>query len=66
MIAASEADEAWWPPTLMPSTFGRIWLAWWIVQLASQSALRSRSAITASELLSAGMYLPPHGVEPVF
>src|SRR6516164_5092716 len=43
MMVASEADEAWWPPTFSPSVFSRIWLAWWMVQLASHSTLRSSS-----------------------
>ena len=32
MIVTSEADEAWWPPTLSPSGLGRTWFALWIVQ----------------------------------
>src|SRR6476659_2359635 len=43
MMVASEADEAWWPPTFSPSTLSRRWLALWMVQLASHSTLRSSS-----------------------
>src|SRR5580700_2577798 len=43
MMVASEADEAWWPPTFSLSVFSRRWLAWWMVQLASHSTLRSSS-----------------------
>jgi hypothetical protein len=41
MIVASDADEAWWPPTFKPSSLGRRWLALWIIHDASQSTLRS-------------------------
>src|SRR3569833_3582648 len=41
MMVASEADDAWWPPTLRPSVMSRMWLALWIIQLASHSTLRS-------------------------
>src|SRR6185312_5324511 len=47
MIAVIEADEAWCPPTFTPSTFGRIWLAWWIIQFDSQSVLRVSSSSNA-------------------
>jgi len=43
MIAATEALDAWWPPTLSPSRLGRRWLALWIVQLDSHRTLRSSS-----------------------
>src|SRR4051794_19949126 len=43
MMLASEAEEAWWPPTLTPSRLSRPWLALWMVQLASHSTLRSSS-----------------------
>jgi hypothetical protein len=43
MIVASDADEAWWPPTFKPSSLGRRWLALWIIHDASQSTLRSSS-----------------------
>ena len=44
MIVASEAEEAWCPPTFMPSSFGRMWLALWIVHEASQRIFFSSSA----------------------
>src|SRR5215203_3978800 len=50
MMVASEADEAWWPPTFRPSTLSRRWLALWMVQLASHSTLRSSSPRMASSL----------------
>ena len=43
MTVASEADEAWCPPTFKPSMLSRTWLAWWMVQLASQSTFFSSS-----------------------
>src|SRR3954463_6099150 len=43
MMVASEADDAWWPPTFSPSTLSRRWLALWMDQLASHSNLRSSS-----------------------
>jgi hypothetical protein len=42
MIEASEAEEAWWPPTFT-SPFSRRWLALWIIQQACHSTCRSRS-----------------------
>src|SRR3546814_9705749 len=36
MRVASEALEAWWPPTWTPPLLGRRWLAWWIIQEDSQ------------------------------
>ncbi len=48
MMAVTEAQEAWWPPTLVPSGFGRMWLAWWIIHDASHSSLRSMAAIASS------------------
>src|SRR4051794_1764087 len=44
MIVASEAEEAWWPPTFRPSSLARRWFALWIVQVESHSTLRSSSA----------------------
>src|SRR6056297_4290691 len=41
MIETIEAEEAWWPPTLIPSFFGRRWLALWIIQCDSHSSRRS-------------------------
>ena len=32
-MAASDADDAWWPPTFTSSP-SRTWLAWWIVHAA--------------------------------
>ena len=43
MIVVREAQEAWCPPTFSPSSLGRMWLALWIVQAASQRILRSSS-----------------------
>src|SRR5271157_1505766 len=43
MSVASEAQDAWWPPTLSPSRLGRRWLALWIIQVDSQSTFRSRA-----------------------
>src|SRR5262245_55728308 len=36
MMVASEAEEAWCPPTFRPSSLERTLLAWWIVQAESQ------------------------------
>src|SRR5215218_1272858 len=41
MMETTEAEEAWCPPTLRPSRFGRMLLAWWIIHADSQSSLRS-------------------------
>src|SRR3974390_334246 len=41
MMVASEAEDAWCPPTFNPSALSRRWLALWIVQLASHNTLRS-------------------------
>jgi hypothetical protein len=38
MIDTIEAEEAWCPPTLIPSGLGRMWLAWWIIQCDSHSS----------------------------
>src|SRR5215468_5049467 len=43
MMVASEADDAWCPPTLSPSVLSRTWLAWWMVQAASQRTFFSSS-----------------------
>src|SRR5712692_6764477 len=43
MMVASEADDAWWPPTFSPSPLSRRWLAWWIVHVESQSTFFSSS-----------------------
>ena len=37
MIKTIDADDAWCPPTLMPSTLGRRSLALWIIQCESHS-----------------------------
>ena len=54
MRVTSEAQEAWWPPTLSPSRLSRRWLALWMIQAESQriffsSAVRQarRSGATA-------------------
>src|SRR3954465_374615 len=47
MMVASEADEAWCPPTFKPSVLGRMWLAWWMVHDDSHSALLD-SAVSVS------------------
>src|SRR5215210_6455507 len=44
MIVASEAEEAWWPPTFRPSPLARRWFALWMVQVESHRTLRSSSA----------------------
>ena len=51
MIVASEADDAWWPPTFSPSTFSRRWLALWIIHVDSHSTFFS-SAESASSVCS--------------
>ena len=48
----TEADEAWWPPTFKPSSFGRTVLASWIIRVASH---RIRSAIDSSTALPDGL-----------
>ncbi len=45
MIDTTDADDAWWPPTLSPSTFGRTAFASWIIRAASH---RTRSATASS------------------
>ena len=63
MIAVSEEQDAWCPPTLSPSREGLRWLALWIVQDASHSTLRSSAAriarrsaggLSGSDAISAG------------
>src|SRR3954454_19601714 len=47
----TEDEDAWWPPILEPSRFGRIWFAWWIMLVASQSTRRwidSRAASSSA------------------
>ena len=48
MMLATEAQDAWCPPTLSLSRLGRRWLAWWMVQLDSQSSFRSIACSIAS------------------
>src|ERR1700730_18075416 len=43
MMVASEADEAWCPPTFNPRLLSRTWLAWWMVQAPSQRTFFSSS-----------------------
>src|ERR1700733_8510859 len=43
MMVASEAEDAWCPPTFNPSTLGLMWLAWWMVQEESHSTLRANA-----------------------
>src|SRR5258708_14620173 len=61
MMVASEADDAWWPPTFSPSTLSRRWLALWMVQLASHSTLRSsspRMASSSREIVDRALVMP--------
>src|SRR3546814_5688184 len=44
MRVASEALEAWWPPTFTPPLLGRMWLAWWIIQEDSQRTFFSSAS----------------------
>src|SRR4029077_13609424 len=55
MMVASEAEDAWWPPTFNPSALGRTWLAWWIVHDDSHSALRARADNVSRRAESTGM-----------
>src|SRR4051794_26917777 len=41
MMVASEADEAWWPPTFRPSALDLTWLAWWMVHDDSHRTFRA-------------------------
>src|SRR6185436_7456606 len=63
MMVASEAEEAWWPPTFSPSSLSRRWLALWTVQVASQSTFRSSSARISRRsdplLIRASLWLHP-------
>ena len=47
MIVEIEAQEAWWPPTLRPDSLGRTRLAWWMIDVDSQSTRRWISSRTA-------------------
>ena len=66
MTVASEAQEAWWPPTFSPSRLGRRWLALWIVQarqpqhLALELAQEPADVWTgASVVMGTGIRLAP-------
>ncbi len=55
MRPTTEEEEAWWPPTLVPSGFGRTLLAWWTISALSQRTffwIDSRVAIGASAMSS--------------
>src|SRR5258708_39430126 len=55
MSPATDEDEAWWPPTLVPSGFGRVLLAWWTMSALSQSTrfwIDSSVAMGASAMSS--------------
>src|SRR5262249_23632222 len=54
MMVTHEALEAWWPPTLSPSGWGRRWVALWIIHTASQRILRSSARSAASGSGAAG------------
>lgn len=45
MIDTIDADEAWWPPVLMPPASA--WLAWSIMRVASQSVRFSMARKTS-------------------
>ena len=61
MIVTSEAQEAWWPPTLSPLGFGRTRFAWWMIEVDSQSTFSAISwrwsGTTRDESRSAGTML---------
>src|SRR5581483_11895960 len=59
MTVASDAQEAWWPPTFRPSRLGRRWLAWWIVQDESHSTLRSSSRSRRRRCTGAKVVMEP-------
>src|SRR6516165_3188370 len=65
MMVASEAEEAWCPPTFTPSTFSRRWLAWWMVQLASHSTFFSSSPRIASSF-ALGLVSAPSAIGTIF
>jgi len=44
MMLTSEAEEAWWPPTLSPSSPFRDRFAWSTMRVASHSTRRSAAA----------------------
>jgi len=50
MAVTSEAEEAWWPPTLTPSPVARSWLAASTIRVASHRTrcwISSRAAVSA-------------------
>src|SRR5215472_899285 len=63
MMVASEAEEAWWPPTFSPSLLVRTWLAWWMVHDDSQSTLRASAISVSRRAASIAMaFLPTSAV----
>ena len=56
MIVASDADDAWWPPTFRPSSLSRMWLALWIVHDDSHSTLRSSSDENVQSIRHVGFH----------
>src|SRR3954470_239705 len=61
MMVASDADEAWWPPTFSPSVLGRMWLAWWMVHDDSHSTFLAR-ALNSSRRLDGMDMAATHGI----
>src|SRR5690348_4025205 len=66
MIVATEAEEAWCPPTFDFSELGRTLLAWWMIWVESQSSRRSMasrvvSVSASSPPLSGGLVMPAAG-----
>src|ERR1700755_2826489 len=59
MMLASEAEEAWWPPTFSPSVLGRTWLAWWMVHDDSHSTLRASADSISRRAGSMGITVLP-------
>jgi len=49
----TDADEAWWPPTFVPSAFGRVF-AQWTIHVASHSTFRWILSRIASSAAMAG------------
>src|SRR5215212_9239812 len=47
-MVATEAEDAWCPPTLLLSGLGRTLLAWWMIWVESQSRRRSIDSRVAS------------------
>ena len=67
MTVASDADEAWWPPTLRPSTFSRMWLALWIIHDDSHSTFFSSSEriLSVSAIAASGLALSRDNPTPI-